>query len=659
MDVILGIDTGGTYTDGVLMEYETKRVIRAAKAFTTKENLIIGIGHCLNKLEIREEEHVCLVCLSTTLATNAVVENRGARVGLITIGVGEDDRQYPAQVIRNVRGKIDIMGREEIPLSETEIRKVLEEIKPGIDALAISGYASIKNPEQEQYVKMLAAELTDLPVVCAHELTTTLGFYERTVTAVLNARLMPVISELMHHTKQSMKERGICAPIVVVKGDGHAMINGYAEECPVETVLSGPAASLVGGKMLAGIDDAIIVDIGGTTTDIVCIDQGEAVMDREGMSIGGWLTRVNAVRVHTFGLGGDSYLRINEKKNIFFGPRRVVPLCVAAADAPYLKEELRKYRIMEPYVILGRQETDCFRLFKPRTLTEDALSEKQIRVLELLQDGPHTALYLGQMMGTDIDSLDVEPLIEMELIQTISMTPTDLLHVQGVFTRWDREASQLGADLISYRLGLSVDVFLKQAEDQFVSQICKGILESLCSVDGLVADEANLAAVQFFLNKILMPGEKDHFTCQLNLNRPLVGVGASAGVWIRKAAKQLNAEFILPKFSETANAVGAAAGDVKETLEAMICFDSCLNCYTAYLPKERIMFSSLHEAKKAANQALMKEAITVSARLGLDEHDIHIDENDFYFENICTQTENYMKTVLRAVITGTVKVECE
>ena len=656
MDVILGIDTGGTYTDGVLVEYETKCVIRSAKAFTTKDNLVIGISNCLEALNVQEEEHICLVCLSTTLATNAIVENRGARVGLITIGISENDRQYPAQIVRNIRGKVDIMGREEIPVSESEIRDVFEEMEPKIDALTISGYASIKNPQQEQYVKKIVANKSDIPVVCAHELTTALGFYERTVTAVLNARLIPVIQALIKHTKKSLTDHGVDAPIVVVKGDGHAMINGYAEECPVETILSGPAASFVGGKKLSGVEDAVIIDIGGTTTDIVCVDRGEAMLDREGMCIGGWMTRVNAVRVHTFGLGGDSYLKVNEKKEIFFGPHRVIPLCVAAVDAPYLTGELDQYRIKGSYVILERQETDCFRLFKPRNVFEEALTKRQECILELLQDGPHSALYLSNVLGTDIDSLEVDLLIEMELIQIISMTPTDLLHASGVFGRWNREISRLGAELLAHRFGVAVDDFLEMAEDTFVTQLCKGVVESLCSVDGLVRDDANRDAINFFLDRMIRRDSGDHVSCSLQINRPIVGVGASAGVWIRKVAKRLHAEFILPEFSETANAVGAAAGDVKENLEAMICFDSCLNCYTAYLPKERVMYPSLEEAKREASKALFEEAELVAKRLGVDEHEIHIDENDFYFENICTQKQNYMKTVLRASITGSIKV---
>ena len=652
-NVILGIDTGGTYTDGVLIESETKKVIRVAKAFTTKGELIIGIRNCIDALKIKEE-HVCLVCLSTTLATNAVVEDRQTAVGLITIGDPKEKEQnlYPAKLVKNLSGKIDITGREVKPLDFEEIKSILKEMEGNVETLAISGIASIKNPQHELMVKSFTEEILKVPVVCAHELTTLLGFYERTVTAALNARLIPLIHQLLLDTEQALKERGIYASISVIKGDGHSMLSDYAKTCPVETVLSGPAASLMGGKFLTGEENAILIDMGGTTTDIVCVDNGEALLEKEGMSIEGWKTRVQSARVYTYGLGGDSQIRMNAAGKLTFGPNRVIPFCVGAARHPHLVRELKDYPLSAEYVIEYQQPVDAFirmrrsERSKGKALESFGVQEK--RVLELLEDQPHTAVYLAAKLQTDMDSLGLEKLCALEMIEKISLTPTDLLHAEGLYEEWNKEAALLGVDRYAEKMGCSRQRFLEEAEEGFVDRICLCIKESLWEMDGMKnsEDEKN------WTTKVLSLKDAEHFCLDFKLKQPIVGMGAPARTWLKRAAGKLQATFLYSEHSAVASAIGAAIGDARECAEALICYDQHAREYIAYLPNARKRYKSLEEAKCMTESDLRIYAEKLAARMGLTDAQIQLNLEDYYIDDICTDKRSFVRSAFTATVKG-------
>ncbi|UWP61015.1 hydantoinase/oxoprolinase family protein [Ruminococcus gauvreauii] len=326
--LILGVDTGGTYTDGVIMDRDTGTVVHTAKALTTQYDLTVGIRNCMDALGFESWQQIDMVSLSTTLATNAIVEGKGSRVGLLLLG-GRPDGEVPADISAELPARVDIRGGISRPLDESELDDKLAGLRHTCDAVAISGYASIRNPEHERQAARRVAEVLDLPVVCAHELSGSLGFYERTVTAVLNARLIPIIRNLITTVYDVMRERGIRAPVMIVRGDGSLMRADYAVERPVETVLSGPAASVIGARFLSGCQDCLVVDMGGTTTDIACLQNGQCKVSEEGTCLAGWRTRVKALEICTFGLGGDSEIRRRPNGTIQIGPRRVVPLCRA------------------------------------------------------------------------------------------------------------------------------------------------------------------------------------------------------------------------------------------------------------------------------------------------------------------------------------------
>lgn len=324
--LILGIDTGGTYTDGVIMDRESRKVLHTAKALTTADYLAEGIENCMRALRFSQWDCIGMVGLSTTLATNAIVEGKGCSVGLVLLG-GCPEGEIPAEVTVQIPAKVNIRGGIKQPLSTQMIDEALYQLKGRCDAVAVSGYASVRNPEHELMVKQRATELLDLPIVCGHEMTGALGYYERTVTTVLNARLLPLIRDLLHNVRSVMRMLKLQVPLMIVRGDGSLMHADYAEERPVETVLSGPAASVTGAHFLSGCKDGVVVDIGGTTTDIAALHDGECKVSEEGAVLSGWRTRVRALEIFTFGLGGDSEIAISEDGNITVGPQKVVPLC--------------------------------------------------------------------------------------------------------------------------------------------------------------------------------------------------------------------------------------------------------------------------------------------------------------------------------------------
>lgn len=149
----------------------------------------------------------------------------------------------------------------------------------------------------------------------------------------MNARLLPMIRELINSVRRSLMNAGIKAPLMVVKGDGSLMNEALALDRPIETIISGPAASLIGAKALSGREDAIVIDMGGTTTDIGVLRGGQPRLESEGAMIDGKRTKVLAANIATTGLGGDSRIVVNNKQ-LFVGPYRAVPLCIASASGP-------------------------------------------------------------------------------------------------------------------------------------------------------------------------------------------------------------------------------------------------------------------------------------------------------------------------------------
>ncbi|RUY90073.1 hydantoinase/oxoprolinase family protein, partial [Mesorhizobium sp. M7A.F.Ca.CA.001.12.2.1] len=337
----LGVDTGGTYTDAVLWS-ESTGIVAKAKSLTTRHDLAEGIAGAVDAVLSEaaiEPGAIKLVSMSTTLATNALVEGQGGRVALVMIGFAEADldrnglsKALGSDPVIFCPGGHDVHG-DPRPLVLDALVAALPSLADTVSGIAVASYFAVRNPEHEVAVRDVIRERTGLPVTCSHELSSKLGGPRRAMTTLLNARLISMIDRLVDATEGFLARRGIVAPLMVVRGDGALITAEFARARPIETILSGPAASLVGARYMTGIDDGVVSDIGGTTTDIAVLDGGRLRLDPEGATVGGMRTMVEAVAMRTFGLGGDSEVSLHERSltsTIVLGPRRLVPLALAA-----------------------------------------------------------------------------------------------------------------------------------------------------------------------------------------------------------------------------------------------------------------------------------------------------------------------------------------
>ncbi|WP_206813089.1 hydantoinase/oxoprolinase family protein [Paradesulfitobacterium ferrireducens] len=623
----LGIDTGGTYTDGVLLDPASGEIKGKAKAFTTREDLSIGIRECIDNLGSDELSKVGLVALSTTLATNAVVEGKGCRVGLVLIG-HEAIGNVPAHMTAVVSGGHNVHGQEQAELDLAALSEALTNMKGKVEAIAVSGYLSIRNPEHELIARKLVQELLDLPVICAHQLTTELGFQERTVTACLNARLLTVIAELLMSVRTVLKERGILAPMMVVKGDGSLMSEEVAREKPIETILSGPAASIVGAAFLTESEHALVLDMGGTTTDLAVLEDGRPRLKKEGAVVGGWRTRVEAAAISTFGLGGDSYIQVSADSKLQIGPKRVWPVSVMAARYPYLTRELME--VNPQGVILNGQPVDSWFLLKP-PIDLNSLSKQELEIIHALQDGPHNIFTLAERTGIHEGFLPMGGLEDSQIAGRISFTPTDTLHALKRFTAWDVEAATACAHILAKRMKLDTEEFLLAILQRVKDTLSIDILQSLITYEGREINLEKNEGAGLFLERFLSGAAKGRFGVQVNLDLPIVAIGAPVKSYLPPVGQAFHTDLLIPTHAEVANAVGAAVGKVVETIHFVI-RPGAKTGFIIHAPWGMEGFVDLEEAENYALEKTRGIILENVYRSGARAPEIVTDKEEVYIE---------------------------
>ncbi|AET69831.1 N-methylhydantoinase A/acetone carboxylase, beta subunit [Desulfosporosinus orientis DSM 765] len=622
MDLSLGIDTGGTFTDGVLLDLNTSEVVAKAKAFTTRGNLSIGIQECIENLNWLDMNQIRLVSLSTTLATNTVVEGRGGEVGLILIG-HEPIGNLPTQMVVSVTGGHDIKGNPKADLDVDQVQRAALTMKDKVETIAVSGYLSIRNPEHELITQKIIKDLIDVPVVCAHQLTSELGFHDRTVTACLNARLLPVIAELMRAVKKVLDVKNIQAPLMIVKGDGSLMNEKVALTKPIETILSGPAASIVGATFLTGVNNAIVLDMGGTTTDIAILKNGKPMLNREGAVVGGWRTQVEAADIYTYGLGGDSYVQVLPNGNVEIGPRRVSSISSVAARYPYLIEELT--RVKPECELATGQPVDCWQLLTVPGENAGLTSDEE-KIVETLKQGPHNIFNLAERTGLDPNLMSLKRLEKSQILGRIAFTPTDVLHALGYFTVWNVCAAEMCAQVYSAKLNIPRNDFLLQILKQVQDRICLTILESLIAQEGSRISLIENDTARLFLQPFLSPEFRRGYGVQISLALPIVAIGAPSQAYIPEVGANFKTEVLIPPHAEVANAVGAAVGRVVENVKLVIKPDS--EGFLIYAPwgKEQIQF--LEEAEIYAIQKAKNVIAEMAYNSGTPDPEIIVEKEE-------------------------------
>jgi N-methylhydantoinase A/oxoprolinase/acetone carboxylase beta subunit len=649
MGIALGIDTGGTYTDAVLVDQTTGSVLATAKALTTRHDLSVGIGQAIASvlLESLENERsvpqsdIELVGLSTTLATNAIVEGQGGPVCLLLIGYDPAlisaygrERDLVTEHVVYLGGGHDAMGNEVAPLDEQAAREAILTWRDRVDAFAVSGYFGVRNPAHESRVRSLVEELTEdrtdgpLPVTCGHELTSRLDAVRRATTVALNARLIPLLRELIATMRRTLDGRGIGAPLMIVKGDGSLVRADWAMQRPVETILSGPAASVVGAWHLAGRRDVWVVDVGGTTTDIAVLRAGRPRLSPAGAQVGMWRTMVEAADVHTVGLGGDSHVRLNGNTfpgsgGLTIGPRRVVPLCLLASEYHGVVEELRR-QATEP----GREGLKGQFVLTQRTTSAD-LSPGDAELLRELASSPRSLCSLADDLRYGPWVMrQVERLIRRGLLLHSCFTPTDALHVLGRFDRWDVDAARLGAQILAARAHTPVEELCAQVVTEVSNQVTRELVTKVLSDESTLPDWRREPSAVALMARAMGSVAGSDLECRLTLRQPVVAVGAPVEAYLPHTVQQLGTDLVIPRHAEVGNAIGAVAGGIVQRARVLIRPIEGEQALRAYLPEGIVDFRTLDECIVYAREAVGEHLDLQARQAGADQVEIQVERID-------------------------------
>ncbi len=568
--ILLGIDTGGTYTDAVLFSDEAG-VIAKAKSLTTKHDLAIGISGAVDAVLSQfkgDISDVALTSISTTLATNALVEGKGGSVGLVMIGFDERDmgksglkEALAGDPVIFIPGGHDVSGNER-KLDMSSLETFIEEHGKNISGIAIAGYFAVRNSSHELKVRDYIQEKTQLATTCSHELSSKLGGPKRALTTVLNARLIPVIQDLILACRSHLEKTGINSPLMVVRGDGALVDADFALRRPIETILSGPAASLVGAKFLLGTKDAIISDIGGTTTDVAILEKGWPRIEPNGARVGGFTTMVEAVAMHTFGLGGDSVVEIDDTTNtkVKLGPRRQVPISLLAVD--YEQEVVGALKRLAQIDYPTHLCVKFAHRIKGAENRIGGLKPTEVKLFEKLTDKPQP---LDTLLKGASEEGTLTKLVSRGLVQVSGFTPSDAMHVLERQNNWNAEAATLAANVL-YRvrdrfaqaIALSGAGLCENIKKQLTAQSCNVILQTCMAEDGIKVGEGAAELIARSLDR-----QSGFVKFSLNLDRPLVGLGASAKVYYPEIGDRLSSECLVPDHADVANAIGAVASEVR------------------------------------------------------------------------------------------------
>jgi N-methylhydantoinase A/oxoprolinase/acetone carboxylase beta subunit len=580
--LLLGIDTGGTFTDAILYDEARRTIVATAKSPTTHDDLSIGINGAIDAVLAAgaiDPGRIDLVSLSTTLATNALVEGRGRRVGLVVIGFepevierGGLSEALAGDPLITVTGGHDSHGTALAPFEAAALTEVLDELLPrvpGLEGFAVAGQFSVRNPAHEIAARDLIRRHTGLAVSCSHELSAKLNGPKRAVTALLNARLISIIDQLVTTTRATLAHRRIDAPLMVVRGDGSLVSADFVAERPIETILSGPAASLVGAAHLTGLTDAVIADIGGTTTDIAVLRAGVPVVSEQGATVGGHRTMVTAVSMYTHGLGGDSEVRQHATAatpQLVLGPRRVIPLSLLAMSHGEVVSRVLGQQLVTLY------PTDLAGVFlvptsgSARWVPSSAAERK---LLASVADGPAVAM---DVVTTSTKRGLVDRLVRNGALQLAAFTPTDACHVLGLHDHFDSAVARSAADLFARQRdgrgkaiaadGIAVSQLVV---DTVIRRSAEAVLGAAFAEDGLGAEAVMSPLVQRDLDRSLSV-----VRCEFGLEAPLVGLGASAATYYPQVSALLRTTSVVPEHAGVANAVGAVVGRVSLRREITI-----------------------------------------------------------------------------------------
>lgn len=714
--VSIGVDTGGTYTDAVLFN-RSSGVLASAKALTTRHDLALGIAEAVSRVRQGYAGPISFLSVSTTLATNALAEKSGAPVCVVLLG-------YPAHAVEehiaeqafgddpvvHLAGGHTVDGDERAPLATDGLREVAREYAHRVQAFAVSGYFSVRNPEHEIRAGGMLQQLTGLPVSYGHELSSRLHAGRRALTTAWNARLIPLLTELVVAVREVMAAQNLDCPLMMVKGDGSLVSAKTAQQHPVQTILSGPAASVVGAQYLQGIDTACVVDIGGTTTDIAIIRDGRPVVSSDGARVGGLKTMVPAVQMHTFALGGDSAVRLADNGDITFGPDRIVPASLALTRFPCSRDAFEDADETDGvFLSLSQRHRNggATEVSPSQQRLVDAINGRLVSRAGLL--AVHRSRFLVQR--------DLKRLILRGVLECAGFTPSDAAHVLHRQATWTRDAAVLAAVSLyrqAYRLPAlrdsatastgrlfpEVSTFREvqiEGEEAVAAEVATRVLGAFVSAsaraivvaviaegcgNGVTVDPSDPVARSLVepavrhtpRNRIpeseegAAPGAKawadgvpapdpeisipagELLSTRFTLNCPIVAVGAPAACYYHDVAQVLGTSAVVPNFSEVANAIGAVAGEVRSEVTVRVTPLDGGERYRLHAPDGTQDFATVDTARRAALEQAEESVRRRAGDAGAGECELSICEHRN--TSIVNEGEMLIELVVRAEAIG-------
>ncbi len=626
----LGLDTGGTFTDAVVLA-DGRRIIATAKALTTPWNLAVGIGNAIRAvLELLPaglgRREVSLVSVSTTLATNAVVENRFSPV--CTLLIGFDDAmtersglQRPGSggLVVRIQGGHGATGEESAALDEAAVTRAVADHDARVEAFAVAGNFSVRNPDHELRARKLIRASTPKPVTCAHELSSRLDAPRRALTAALNARLTPQIRHLIEALSRVLEDESIDAPLMIVKGDGSLMRAQIALEYPVETILSGPAASVVGAGFLTELADFVVSDMGGTTTDIAVVSGGRPVISAEGALVGGWRTMVEAVDVRTSGLGGDSEVHFDRQHRLCVGPRKAMPLALLAHTFPAALDQMKSIAALERLPFFPAH----FAFRSPGRTPPAHASPTERRVWDTLSLEPRPVSEVVRS-GSGLEAL--RRLADAGLATIAAFTPSDAMHVLDRQSGWCREAALQGASILATeernaraaRAAVSAQEVCERTYEHVVRETGRALIGAALAHDPGVRERGRgWGELGDRLVEDAVAGRpfSTLLRTQFALARPLIAIGAPVGAYYPEVARRLGAALSVPEHAPVCNAVGAVAGVVSQSVELLVNQPS-FNVFRVHDPAGIKDYADSEPALEHARRVSRELALAAARRAG-------------------------------------------
>ncbi|MGE0241726.1 MAG: hydantoinase/oxoprolinase family protein, partial [Parvibaculaceae bacterium] len=392
---------------------------------------------------------------------------------------------------------------------------------------------------------------------------------------------------------------------------------------PIETVLSGPAASLVGARWLSGLGDFIMSDMGGTTTDLGVLKDGRPQVTEEGAEVGGWRTMVKAIDVRTIGLGGDSEIHFEANGQLTVGPQRIVPVSLIA------------HRFPEVLAMLDGDLADnqggsmhgrfVVRPFGARTALSAAdLSVREKELLDLVTDRPKPVRQVAVSSGAQ---RALAALKRKGLIQICGFTPSDAAHVLGLQANWSRPAAEKAAQLlVRFRE-------MKMPSPERVREFCEETWSDVVRLTGRVILDMALGQKtggDALLDAVCSGrGALGLTRIGLSPQVPVVAVGGPVKIYYGEVGRRLAAKMVFPEFCDVANAVGAATGVVARSVTVTVEGDGS-GLFRLHGPDGTQSLGSGAAALAAAEELARQTALAAVAQMGAAHAEVKVDIEKSY-----------------------------